>query len=569
MKIAGVLGTEEMRGSLIVPGHAGSNPQSMSFAESFGKDVTAGAEKELLSERNLRVGIPVRGDAATKNPIPAWTTEPELTGTAFTGQAGEGSVPTPTMRIASQLTKNIADGVTRQDTASPAEGSSPAEEASILPSAEGVSTDIAGKALAGQKSSLAVPPEPQSMPKAEDAAAAKQELPVPNAGTPRIGVGLADALIVALKSGTGQAPGHRLGEDKSEVKSRGDGTHPKVMKKISNGDSAAGAVVVEDTQAMTVAPVSQAVTVASTEVLPKAAATESAATGELASVSPVGTATRKEAGGVQKTQATGAADSSVPVKAERTTERENTVVLPPKDSGTDTHDTRSATEQRGPGDASDALHQPEKTHAGVTEVPPGMTSTVTQVHEHALTIPSGEKGAPANVHPESGQGDAVSTSSHLDGSGEHKVLTATPTALEVGVPGGTHGWLKVRAELADDGAVHASVSSSSAAGTEMLRRDLPSLTSYLHQEQVAVNSVVVHPPSSVMDQTNLSGGGSQNHEAGRGSSDPQADSGRQSASGMSRNEDGSRQGSTEDEGGAVWPSSVGYAGAGGWLSVRA
>ncbi len=148
-------------------------------------------------------------------------------------------------------------------------------------------------------------------------------------------------------------------------------------------------------------------------------------------------------------------------------------------------------------------------------------------------------------------------------------MTATPTALEVGVPGGTHGWLKVRAELADDGAVHASVSSNSAAGTEMLRRDLPSLTSYLHQEQVAVNSVVVHAPSSVMDQTNLSGGGSQNPQAGRDSSDPQADSGRQSASGMSRSEDGSRQGSTEDEGGAVWPSSVGYAGAGGWLSVRA
>ncbi len=41
MKIAGVLGAEEMRGSLIVPGHAGSNPQGISFAESFGKDMTA------------------------------------------------------------------------------------------------------------------------------------------------------------------------------------------------------------------------------------------------------------------------------------------------------------------------------------------------------------------------------------------------------------------------------------------------------------------------------------------------------------------------------------------------
>ncbi len=119
------------------------------------------------------------------------------------------------------------------------------------------------------------------------------------------------------------------------------------MKKGSNGDSAAGVAVVEDTQPMTVAPVSQTVTTASTEALPIAAATESAATGEHASVSPVATVTRKEAGGVQKTQATGAPDSSLPVKAERTTERENTVGLPPKDSGADTPDTRLAIEQRG------------------------------------------------------------------------------------------------------------------------------------------------------------------------------------------------------------------------------
>ncbi len=117
------------------------------------------------------------------------------------------------MRIASQLTKNISESRTSSNTPTSAEVVLPENEANTLPSSEDVSTDITAKALAGQKSSLAVPPEPQSMPKAEDAAAAKQELPVPNAGTPRNSVGLADALTVALKTGNGQEAGHRPGED--------------------------------------------------------------------------------------------------------------------------------------------------------------------------------------------------------------------------------------------------------------------------------------------------------------------------------------------------------------------
>ncbi|WP_433983147.1 hypothetical protein RBB78_16320 [Tunturiibacter empetritectus] len=44
-----------------------------------------------------------------------------------------------------------------------------------------------------------------------------------------------------------------------------------------------------------------------------------------------------------------------------------------------------------------------------------------------------------------------------------RTLSATPTALEVGIPDGTHGWLKVRAEMADGGVVNASVSAASPA----------------------------------------------------------------------------------------------------------
>ncbi|WP_353068807.1 hypothetical protein RBB75_17385 [Tunturibacter empetritectus] len=106
-----------------------------------------------------------------------------------------------------------------------------------------------------------------------------------------------------------------------------------------------------------------------------------------------------------------------------------------------------------------------------------------------------------------------------------RTLSATPTALEVGIPDGTHGWLKVRAEISDGGVVNASVSAASLASQEMLHRELPSLTAYLQSEKVAVNTVVVHPAASAgaESRSNSAGpesGGSgqaprQSHEGGQ------------------------------------------------------
>jgi hypothetical protein len=81
--------------------------------------------------------------------------------------------------------------------------------------------------------------------------------------------------------------------------------------------------------------------------------------------------------------------------------------------------------------------------------------------------------------------------------GAPRTLAATPTSLEVGIQNGTHGWLKVRAEMTDGGVVNASVSAASPAGQEMLHRELPALTAYLQEEKVAVNAVIVHAPSTV------------------------------------------------------------------------
>jgi hypothetical protein len=76
--------------------------------------------------------------------------------------------------------------------------------------------------------------------------------------------------------------------------------------------------------------------------------------------------------------------------------------------------------------------------------------------------------------------------------GAPRMLSSTPTSLEVGIQNGTHGWLKVRAEMADGGAVNASVSATSSVGQEMLHRELPALTAYLQEEKVTVNAVIVH-----------------------------------------------------------------------------
>ena len=83
----------------------------------------------------------------------------------------------------------------------------------------------------------------------------------------------------------------------------------------------------------------------------------------------------------------------------------------------------------------------------------------------------------------------------------HRTLTATATTLEVGIPNGAHGWLKIRAEIGSGGEVTAALSSASSSGQEMLRRELPSLSSFLQEEHLMVHPVIV-------TKTTVEGGGS-------------------------------------------------------------
>jgi hypothetical protein len=186
---------------------------------------------------------------------------------------------------------------------------------------------------------------------------------------------------------------------------------------------------------------------------------------------------------------------------------------------------------------------------------------------HTLTGSSAgrEVSVSANSHA-SRRGDAGVFEQPVASAGEHRALAASPTMLEIGVSGGSHGWLKIRAELTDDGAVHASVSSSSTTGAEMLRRDLPLLTTYLHQEQVALGSLVVHASAGTQDTFGMSSGfgtsaGSQQQtDAQQGRSQQDTNTYRE------WNERPWSDGMDED--GIAWLPQAMNAG-GGWLSVRA
>jgi hypothetical protein len=89
------------------------------------------------------------------------------------------------------------------------------------------------------------------------------------------------------------------------------------------------------------------------------------------------------------------------------------------------------------------------------------------------------------------------------------VLAGGPGQLEVGVLDGTHGWLKIRAELGTDGSVNALLTSNATAH-EGLRETVPALSGYLVSESVNIGKIAVHraPEGEAAggDMTNANGG---------------------------------------------------------------
>ena len=158
----------------------------------------------------------------------------------------------------------------------------------------------------------------------------------------------------------------------------------------------------------------------------------------------------------------------------------------------------------------------------------------------------------------------------------HTIVSATPTSLEVGVANGSHGWLKIRAELTDGGAVNASVSAASSAGQEMLHRELPSLTAYLQSERLGVSTVVVDATPATTATKEFSGamsGGDQPGQAQQGGSSQSGDArqGLATANSDRMDEPVSSAGLEGVDADALSSAMYGEGGSGGggWLSVRA
>lgn len=554
MKIARLIRPEEMHGMLVPGPSEATNTQSISFAEGFGKSITSAAEKEIPSEEKCLIPAKTCETEAGKN---VWPENP------FATQAGKDNISSGTMHP--ETAKNISGNA-----ALVVEGTSSKEEGNGSESSESISVEITKRIVSGLENPVVSTQKQGTVLEGQDAAPAEEELTTSDGKTSDITTEVLHALSAGVNRSSKEEAGSRAEESKEGPKIRRENTLQKLVEKGNNKHSIAKEQA-EGIQTVTVTPTLEAIiaTTVSREPMPQQPAIGIAATvtpGPNSSIAAVVAPNRAGRTSLGKMQMAGAAESSASAKEEGAVSKRSTSVdPPPKESGPEPHETKPSAAQRAIADAGTA-HQTESMHTALVQASGSVVSAVTQVQHHLSTISPAEKVAPSTAHMASTQSDAEPKAPNFYTADEHKTLTASSTTLEVGVPNGTHGWLKVRAELADDGGVHASVTSNSSEGTEMLRRELPSLTNYLHQEQVPVSSVVIHMPSSEMDLSNFSGGTGQNHETGSGSAE--GNSSHQSPAAMSRSDEGTRQGVPEEDGGAGWPS-FGYAGAGGWLSVRA
>jgi hypothetical protein len=98
---------------------------------------------------------------------------------------------------------------------------------------------------------------------------------------------------------------------------------------------------------------------------------------------------------------------------------------------------------------------------------------------------------------------------------------ATAHVLEVGLTGGAHGWLRVRAELGETGKVTASLVASNAGAAEALNKQTGAIADYLKSAAVGVSSLVItaaEKTSGAPGTATYAGGGAapQSHAEQRG-----------------------------------------------------
>jgi hypothetical protein len=117
-------------------------------------------------------------------------------------------------------------------------------------------------------------------------------------------------------------------------------------------------------------------------------------------------------------------------------------------------------------------------------------------------------GHGAGAAHEGVEGEGVSgTSWGAVGLSEPRTLVASPNVLEVGITGGAHGWLRVRAELEHTGQVTASLVASSAGSADSLHKQLGAISDYLKSESVGVTSLAITGPEKSGSTQGFAGAG--------------------------------------------------------------
>ncbi len=97
---------------------------------------------------------------------------------------------------------------------------------------------------------------------------------------------------------------------------------------------------------------------------------------------------------------------------------------------------------------------------------------------------------------------------------QQKVLKTTPSLVELEIVTGSHGRLRLHAELAGDGKVNAALSSDSRSGEQILHDGLSSLTAFLKNDNVRLELSHIYDKSPGRNEvaTDVAGNNSSNHE---------------------------------------------------------
>jgi hypothetical protein len=122
---------------------------------------------------------------------------------------------------------------------------------------------------------------------------------------------------------------------------------------------------------------------------------------------------------------------------------------------------------------------------------PSLGAISAPVHAAAPSSASAATGK-TSMAPDPAQ--SAGTADWSGGLSDSRTLVSNANVLEVGLTGGAHGWLRVRAEMGQTGEVTASLVASNVGSAASLSHQLGAISDYLKSETVGVSSLVVTAP---------------------------------------------------------------------------